>query len=286
MGSAPGDLVSRPIGGRHERPRARPCLNIEFIDRVLARGTNLRPSPSLERKCWSHVPGDLVAGVLATPRSASGGRPQIVPKVAKMLQDPMAPESDVAAFLRQSSPGSGNDVLVRRVRQMFGGATELMADETFMSGLRLWLAKVKCTNMHLERHLAHMKASLQGLAENSPDAERLVSVGFLGELLTSHKRHGGTACRVVSRKEVMAAGAPPRAATKKASGRSRPPSGFLLFRQHKQKQLRESIGRRLTKEECQAALAGATRAWKRDLSDAETIHTGRSAADRQRDARP
>lgn len=249
MGSAPGDLISRPIGGRHERPRARPCLNIEFIDRVLARGTNLRPSPSLERKCWSHVPGDLVAGVLATPRSASGGRPQIVPKVAKMLQDPMAPESGVAAFLRQSSPGSGNDVLVRRmlasmaaqlwwrflafehypvkmvsfvhprlshaerqssidsffdekkcclcaefsckVRQMFGGATELMADETFMSGLRLWLAKVKCTNMHLERHLAHMKASLQGLAEKFPDAERLVSVGFLGELLTSHKRHGG-----------------------------------------------------------------------------------------------
>lgn len=67
----------------------------------------------------------------------------------------------------------------------------------------------------------------------------------------------------------MAAGAPLRAATKKASGRSRPPSGFLLFRQHKQKQLRESIGRRLTKEECQAALAGATRAWKRDLSDAD-----------------
>ena len=68
-----------------------------------------------------------------------------------------------------------------KIRTMFSFADDMLQCKPFMSGLRLWAASAKVTNMHLGRRLAQIKQHLSCTA--APDAERMTSVGYLGQAL-------------------------------------------------------------------------------------------------------
>ena len=53
-----------------------------------------------------------------------------------------------------------------------------------------------------------VKKSLSGIGTKSPDVERLVSLGHLGQLLTASVTRGGTDSRFVTRSELLEEGAP------------------------------------------------------------------------------
>eukprot|EP00972_Heterocapsa_arctica_P042491 6263134-Heterocapsa_arctica.AAC.1 len=87
------------------------------------------------------------------------------------LSDPASSETDRAQLAKElfESPPCCLDVdFGLKVQSMFRCAEHMLNDQAFMAGLRLWGATAKCSNMHLERHLAAIKKSLCGTGGKSP----------------------------------------------------------------------------------------------------------------------
>jgi len=81
--------------------------------------------------------------------------------------------------------------------------------------------------MHLERALARIKRSHSHI-QGAPDIERVISGGFVSELLGSHISQGGRDPRVTTSQELVEQGVPLRR-TLRNKGKSRPPGGFVSF---------------------------------------------------------
>lgn len=77
----------------------------------------------------------------------------------------------------------------RKVKQACGGdAARLCEDSALLSLLRMWVTKVRVSNMHLERDLS---AGKRACPAKAPLVERLCCSAFLQQLLRRHAAAGG-----------------------------------------------------------------------------------------------
>ncbi len=138
-----------------------------------------------------------------------------------------------------------------KVRHLFVNTTDpdpdeaaqgLIKNQRFTDAIKVWSESTKLTNMHLERMLAALKLdnSISGSGKNAstPSAERLVSVGMLGQLLRAHLANGGRDPRYQTRADLRRAGVPIQADAR-TSETSKPPSGFVPFLAHVRNEYRE-----------------------------------------------
>ena len=96
-----------------------------------------------------------------------------------------------------------------KLRNMYDGEdgkARFLADRRLKEALRLWGAKTKMTNMHIERLLARLKVA-GGSASPFP-LERLCADGYLAEFIRCHIEVGGHDCRVWTRSDLSREGAP------------------------------------------------------------------------------
>ena len=91
------------------------------------------------------------------------------------------------------------------MRNLFDCAASLRADADLADVLRLWSRKAKLANMHVERLLALIKASV---SSNRPTCEKLLAGGLLSPVLRDHVAAGGRDPRVVLRDELIKDGMP------------------------------------------------------------------------------
>ncbi len=190
-----------------------------------------------------------------------------------LLAHPASTDAEKCSIANEvfSSPLCCMDIdFTHKVRRLFETADQLLSDQAFLRGLRLWAAQTKSTNMHLERQLAQVKRSVCQVGKTAPDAERLVSLGFLGQMLASHKCHGGEDCRVHTRAQLLRQGAPLRAGAKHRA-KSRPASGFILLQSKATEaaKLECSCAGRLLSNAALAELRGGARAQWTQMSAAE-----------------
>ena len=114
-------------------------------------------------------------------------------------------------------PGMG-----AKLRRFFGGPDEtndetkavddLLNDQALMDGLRLWATSCNLENMCLERLLALIRNTLPDKMTSS--AERVVSSGFLAQVLSKHKEVGGSEPWLLRRSDLVARGVPTKANAK------------------------------------------------------------------------
>ena len=50
---------------------------------------------------------------------------------------------------------------VRKLRRLYNGADDLLADGDFMDAVRLWSRRARCTNMHIERCFALLRTAVE-----------------------------------------------------------------------------------------------------------------------------
>ena len=137
----------------------------------------------------------------------------------------------------------------KKLRDRYDGSQGFLADRDLQGSLRLWAASTKTTNMHIERMLAQLKKDIAGIDSGSnkghaPNAERLVGIGHLGQLLRAHIQAGGDDPRFSSRQRLLEDGVPITAAPAPLAT-SRPPGGFLLYRARLlQREVRAMDGKR------------------------------------------
>ena len=81
-----------------------------------------------------------------------------------------------------------------------------MWGEVFVNGLNMWAIQTMMANMHIERLLALIKQAT--LCRKSPEAERVVSCGWLTQALRAHRAAGAPDCRSISRQQLQREGAP------------------------------------------------------------------------------
>ena len=127
-----------------------------------------------------------------------------------------------------------------KIRKLYSTTEDLKSDRAFMHGLRAWAETHKVCNMHLERLLARIRDGMG--PGKSPQAERACAGGFLSQVLRDHLALGGRDPRHQSRESLLSHGAP-LAGKRRAVGKSKPASGFIIFKGDKQKQRRAVHGR-------------------------------------------
>jgi hypothetical protein len=98
--------------------------------------------------------------------------------------------------------------VVLKLREFYAGPRDLVSCAAFKSLMQAWSWESPICNMDLERLLARIRKSSPG---NPPHVERLLSSGFLSQVLHTHTMGGGEDPRLVSRKAFLQEGVPLRA---------------------------------------------------------------------------
>ena len=128
----------------------------------------------------------------------------------------------------------------RKVFDMFDSPKQLLDDTTFMAGLRGWADQYKVCNMHLERLLSQVRQAM-GSSDRAPQAERVCAAGFLAQVLRDHLAKDGRDPRYDDRAHLLRDGVPLAAARRDAS-KSKPASGFIMYKSEQQHIRKETIG--------------------------------------------
>ena len=150
------------------------------------------------------------------------------------------------------------------IQPRFAGPEDLLSDASFLRSLRQWVSKTRLTNMHIERLLGRLKLTLRGHGVghgSTPAADRLVSTGMLGRVLSARLGAGGLDPRFVSREQLLLQEAPIRCSAK-STEKSRPPSGFVPFLAEQRATVRQRLGlSSLTKAQNDEVLSGTCKAF-------------------------
>ena len=97
-----------------------------------------------------------------------------------------------------------DDYFSLKARDLFGSAEAMCSSGCFRACIRSW-RRSPLSNMHLERLLALIKRSAPG---RSPNVERMLSSGYLTQVLTDHVTHGQRDPRVFDVERLLADGVP------------------------------------------------------------------------------
>ena len=114
-----------------------------------------------------------------------------------------------------------------KVRCSFKTYEEVEENTAFLDALHTWATNTRLTNMHLERLLAGFRRNVTRGLSRAPNQDRVVSVGFLTQLMNAHLEAGGDDPRVVSRANLLRSGAAIN--SRQDDVKTRPPSGFVPF---------------------------------------------------------
>jgi len=87
---------------------------------------------------------------------------------------------------------------VRKLRRLYNGADDLLADGDFMDAVRLWSRRARCTNMHIERCVALLRTAVE---DPAPNVERVAAAGFLSQVRAEHRKAGGKDVGLTTRKD-------------------------------------------------------------------------------------
>ena len=140
--------------------------------------------------------------------------------------------------------------------------------------LRLWSLKAKLANMHVERLLALIKASV---SSNRPTCEKLLAGGLLSPVLRDHVAAGGRDPRVVLRDELIKDGMPLESAQRRPTVSPQMARGSLAYQNHKaaERKVQNPVQRTQVAE-----LRQLRRGWAeeyRQMSDAEQERWGNTS---------
>ena len=161
-----------------------------------------------------------------------------------------------------------------KMSRLFRSPSELLDNEKFMMGLRLWSKVTKVTNMHLERLLSLTKRSLG--QKDSPEVERLISIGMMAQILSKHLAAGGADPRFTTRAMLLQAGAPIRVAehSKPPTG-SKPSGPFFAFRGERL-QLRLDRHGPLKRLAAKAEMRDIRRDWRGMSEEGKSVYISKS----------
>ena len=139
------------------------------------------------------------------------------------------------------------------MRNLFDCAASLRADADLANLLWLWSLKAKLANMHVERLLALIKASV---SSNRPTCEKLLAGGLLSPVLRDHVAAGGRDPRVVLRDELIKDGMLLESAQRRPTvspQMARGPSGTRTTKRRRGKSKTGSRGQKLPSSDSFAA---------------------------------
>ena len=143
-----------------------------------------------------------------------------------------------------------------KAKRLFFGPHDMATSQDFKNALTDWVSEGRLCKMHTERQRATIKRAVPG---SSPEMERVLSAGYMAQVLQSHLRAGGKDVRKTSAVDLVHAGAPLR----QAERRKRQPKkvqAHILYAKHKRQEygtLAKLYGRSIKPLE----LAARMKAW-------------------------
>ena len=115
-----------------------------------------------------------------------------------------------------------------KVADTFPTLAAMKGDKDFSKALRLLGKTCKICNMHVERCLSRIGRSVAHL-HGAPEIERIRASGFLSEVLTDHKQHGGEDPRFQTSQQLIDQGVPLLRAKKKIKRPGKQAGAFAMF---------------------------------------------------------
>lgn len=194
------------------------------------------------------------------------------------LVHPTCSDEDRLAFAEGiwTAPVCCLDVgMCRKIRAMYASASDMLADTAFMGALRLWARGSRVTNMHMERLLSLFRKTVP---DKCPGFERFASAGFLAQILQEHLAAGGAHPAVVTRKELVADGAPIMAQGERPTAKPSLARGHLLLMSERCSAARAASGsKRVSRSEMASIRKEAMREWREDMSPEQRAEFNRRA---------
>ena len=127
-----------------------------------------------------------------------------------LMVDPLTRPQDQFDIAKQCFDANACDLdphFTRKLRNIYFGPHDMYADSDLKTLLIAWGREGKLCNMHTERLLASIKQAAPG---RSPELERVITCGYMAQMLKAHKKVGGRDPRIMIGKTAVAQGAPPR----------------------------------------------------------------------------
>ena len=176
----------------------------------------------------------------------------------------------VTEFFEEMKPCCRRRECDGKIYDYFGGSADnLKSCQPFEDSVKVWVSGSKYTNMAMERLLGDFR---RANPTDHGDAERLVSAGFLSQIMKVHRSHGFDDPRATSRQQLLLDGVPLKCAKKLKA--SKPASPWVHWIRGEEER-RKDAGMRLDKKEYVA--------WRRDKV-AEWHRMGEASKRVQRDA--
>jgi hypothetical protein len=184
------------------------------------------------------------------------------------LSDPRFTPEDrakVAADLWAREPCCLDPGFSQRVRRRFDSPDDMLADQGFRDAVDMWSSKSKICNMHVERMLALIRQSVP--SGRLPNLERLVSAGYLTQVLQQHRAAGGRHPGHTSRQDLIKAGVQIVAAAPRPDRQPTRSRGHLLLMNTRCQEAGKAKGEKLNRVEYHATRRAAMNEWRNDLGD-------------------
>lgn len=165
----------------------------------------------------------------------------------------------IAQSLFDAPPCCLDATMSLKIRNMFGSPQELLDSVSFRSSLKLWAKQSRVCNMHVERIFALVRKSVP---DKVPNLERLVSAGYLSQILRTHMQAGGRHPCSVARGDLVADDVPINAAASMPDRMESKRRGHLLWMTEKCHAARLRKGASLTAAEQADTRREAMREWR------------------------
>ncbi len=179
------------------------------------------------------------------------------------LVDPAATDAEKNEIARAVINGPRcclDSACTHKVRAAHDSPESLLSDKELMNVLLMWAIHGRVCSMHVERMFAQIRCSVPDGAY----AERIVSCGFLSQLLKKHRECGGIAPSSFRRSDALDMGLPTRAHVDDAILMPKRARGHLahIIRRHNETKAASGDGKSLSKEEAASIRAQAAQEYR------------------------